>query len=99
MCGGNGRIGHGAMIAGVCELCGAEISPLRSSSVIERSGRRKMKTKLVAGLRWWEFSSADGNLGAGESHQDRLQDDVEDRDEEQVEDGGEHHATDDGGTD
>src|ERR1700727_845919 len=58
-----------------------------------------MKTELVAGLRWWEFSSADGNLGAGESNQDRLQDDVEDRDKEQVEDGGKHHAADDGSTD
>ena len=57
-----------------------------------------MKTKLVAGLRWWEFSSADGNLGAGESHQDRLQDDVKNRNEEEIEDGGEDHASDDGST-
>ena len=55
---------------------------------------------VVGGLRWWQLVLRAGGLRfAGESDEDGLQDDVEDRDEEEVEDGGEHHAADDGRTD
>ena len=65
--------------------------------MLERSGT--WKTRLVAGLCWREFSSADWDLCAGELYEEGLQDDVEHRDEEEVEDGGEHHAADDGRAD